>query len=329
MNGERALFDRAPRLRDLVPFVELADGLATPTARVDERLWVKRDDLSDSRYGGNKVRKLEHLLAVAQRRGGTVLTAGAIGSHHVVATAVHAARLGLEVEAVRFAQPENDHVLAMAATAEAVGVRTTMAGRAELMPFVLAQRWAELSRKGGTLVTPGGSTPLGVLGYVGAGLELVDTFAAEGWDEPDDVVVALGSGGTSVGLAVGLALGGWRRAQVVAVRVADAIVTNRLVLAGLEAGVRSLLALGGLLPPPARWAIDTAWFGPGYGHSTEAATAAADRAAALGIASEPTYTAKALAAAFARHDAGREVVYLQTLAAPDHVARGPSAFPRQ
>jgi 1-aminocyclopropane-1-carboxylate deaminase/D-cysteine desulfhydrase-like pyridoxal-dependent ACC family enzyme len=313
--GDRALFARVPRLADLVPFVPLADGLPTPVERVEERLWVQRDDLSDSRYGGNKVRKLEHLLAIAARRGGPVLTAGAVGSHHVVATAVHGARLGLEVEAVRFPQPLTPHVEEMAARAEALGVRSTMAPSSTAMPLVLARRWSALAPRGATLVTPGGSTPVGVLGYVGAGLELVEGFAAEGWDEPDDVVVALGSGGSSVGLAVGLALGGWRRAAVVAVRVADRIVTNRPVLAGIEAGVRSLLAVGGAVPPRARWSIDGAWFGDGYGHPTEAGTAAAARAAALGIRSEPTYTAKALAAAFARLDAGRRVVFLQTLSA--------------
>lgn len=313
--GDRALFDRLPRLADLVPFVPLADGLPTPVDRVSDRLWVQRDDLSDSRYGGNKVRKLEHLLAIAARRGGPILTAGAIGSHHVVATAVHAARLGLEVEAVRFPQPMTDHVEAMAAKAEALGVRSTRSPSSTAMPFVLAQRWARLAPRGGTLITPGGSTPVGVLGYVGAGLELADRFAAEGWDEPDDVVVALGSGGSSVGLALGLALGGWRHATVVAVRVADRIVTNTAVLRGMEAGVRSLLALGGGLPPAARWTIDARWFGPGYGHPTPAGSAAAERAAELGIKSEPTYTAKALAAAFDRLDAGRRVVFLQTLAA--------------
>ncbi|HJR24948.1 MAG TPA: hypothetical protein VJ804_05710, partial [Acidimicrobiales bacterium] len=92
---DRALFVRVPRLADLVPFLPLADGLPTPVDRIDDRFWVQRDDLTDSRYGGNKVRKLEHLLAIAARRGGPVLTAGATGSHHVVATAVHAGRLGL------------------------------------------------------------------------------------------------------------------------------------------------------------------------------------------------------------------------------------------
>jgi 1-aminocyclopropane-1-carboxylate deaminase/D-cysteine desulfhydrase-like pyridoxal-dependent ACC family enzyme len=315
VGAERALFDRVPRLADLVPFVPLADGLPTPVDRVGDRLWVQRDDLSDSRYGGNKVRKLEHLLAIAARRGGPILTAGATGSHHVVATAVHARRLGLEVEAVRFPQPTTDHVEEMFARSEALGVRSTWAPTSTAMPLVLARRWARLARQGGTLVTPGGSTPIGVLGYVGAGLELADRFAAQGWDEPDEVVVALGSGGSSVGLAVGLALAGWRSATVVAVRVADRIVTNAPVLRGLEAGVRSLLALGGAVPPPARWSIDGRWFGAGYGHPTPEGAAAATRAAGLGIHSEPTYTAKALAAAFERLDAGHRVVFLQTLSA--------------
>jgi D-cysteine desulfhydrase len=312
---ERALFARVPKLADLVPFVPLADGLPTPVEQLDDGLWVQRDDLTDSRYGGNKVRKLEHLLAIAARRGGLVLTAGATGSHHVVATAIHAARLGLEVEAVRFPQPDTDHARAMEAKADGLGLRFTNAPSSTAMPFVLAARWARLAPAGATLVTPGGSTPVGVLGYVGAGLELVDAFAAAGWDEPDEVVVALGSGGSSVGLSLGLALGGWRRATVVAVRVADAIVTNGPVLRGIEAGVRSLLALGGAVPPPARWRIDAGWFGAGYGHPTPQGRAAAQRAGLLGLASDPTYTAKALAAAFARRDAGQRVVFLQTLSA--------------
>ena len=119
----------------------------------------------------------------------------------------------------------------------------------------------------------------------------------------------------AVGLALGLALGGWRDATVVAVRVADAIVTNRPCSAGIEAGVRALLAVGGVVPPPARLAIDGRWFGDGYGHPTAAGTAAAERAAALGIASEPTYTAKALAAAFAAASTpAGDVVYVQTYA---------------
>jgi hypothetical protein len=68
--GDRALFDRLPRLADLVPFVALADGLPTPVEPLADGLWVQRDDRSSSAYGGNKVRKLEFLLPVARRRAG-------------------------------------------------------------------------------------------------------------------------------------------------------------------------------------------------------------------------------------------------------------------
>jgi D-cysteine desulfhydrase len=290
----RALFDRFPRLTDLVPFTPLADGLPTPLEQIGDRLWVKRDDLTSSVYGGNKVRKLEHVLAVAQRRGGPVVTAGGVGSHHVLATAIHARRLGLEVEAVLFPQPETDDVRdTRAALADLGGVRTTMVASPYLMPVGIARRLAALAPRRPYLVWPGASTPIGTLGYVGAGLEL----AASGVEEPDVVVVALGSGGSAVGIALGVLLGGWEHARVLAVRAADAVATNAAVLRALEAGTSALLALGGWMPRPARWEVDPSWFGPGYGHPTAAGDEATASAAAVGLTLEPTYTAKAFAAA--------------------------------
>ena len=308
---ERVLFARYPRLRELVPFVELADGLPTPVEQLDDGLWVKRDDLTDSRYGGNKVHKLEHVLAIALRRGGPVLTAGAIGSHHVYATAVHAARLGLDVEAVRFPQPRTPHVDAIDEALRALpNVMFTPVSHSYLMPVALAARRVAIERAGGYAVLPGATSPLGVLGYVNAGLELVEQMP----EPPDDVVVALGSGGSAVGLALGLALGGWHRTDVIAVRVADAIVTNRVVLGAHEVGARAALAVGGAMCGPVRLRIDTRWFGDGYGHPTDAGDEATKAAVDLGLSVEPTYTAKALAAALDGRRQGRRVLFLQTFA---------------
>jgi D-cysteine desulfhydrase len=296
----------------MVPFVELADGLPTPIEQLDDRLWVKRDDRTDSRYGGNKVRKLEHVLAIALRRGGPVLTAGAIGSHHVYATGVHAARLGLEVEAIRFPQPRTPHVDAIdEALCALPNVTFTTVSHSYLMPAALAGRRIAIERAGGYAVLPGATSPLGVLGYVNAGLELVEQMA----EPPDDVVVALGSGGSAIGLALGLALGGWRGTDVVAVRVADAIVTNRVVLGVHAAGARAALAVGGAVCGPIRLHIDRRWFGDGYGHPTDAGDDATKAAVELGLSVEPTYTAKAFAAALERCRQGRRVLFLQTFAA--------------
>lgn len=308
--ADRALFDRLHRMQDLVPFVELADGLPTPVEQVDDRLWVKRDNLTSSRYGGNKVRKFEFLLPVAERRGGPILTAGGIGSHHVLAAAIWARQLGLDVEAVLYPQPVTDDVRHTQAELRKVGARVTLTPHRYLMPVTLAQHLAAMASRRPYLLWPGASTPLGTLGYVSAGLELV----ASGIPEPDSVVVSLGSGGTCVGLALGIALGGWTKAKVVAARAADITVTNMAVLKTLEAATASLLALGGWVPRPARLKIDTGWLGPGYGHPTEAGEHATRAAQAYGLEVEPTYTAKAFACALDRHNDGQRVVFIQTFA---------------
>jgi D-cysteine desulfhydrase len=314
-HSDRGLFRRVPRLVDLVPFVELADGLPTPIDEVDDGLYVVRDDLTDSHYGGNKVRKLEHALAIAKRRGGPVLTAGAVGSHHVYATAVHARRLGLAVEAVRFPQPDTEHVRAMDEKLRALdNVTHTLVPHSYLMPFALLARRVALERAHGYGLMPGATSPIGTLGYVSAGIDVVEGFAARRWAEPDEVVVALGSGGTAIGLAIGLALAGWRRAVVRAVRVADTIVTNQVVLRTHATGTLAILATGGCFPGPGRVTIDGGYFGGEYGRPTDAGAAAAEAGAALGVATEPTYTAKALAAALESWRKGRRVVFVQTFA---------------
>jgi len=310
IGAERPLFARLPRLLDLVPFVALADGLPTPVEQVDDRLFVKRDDLTSSLYGGNKVRKFEFLLPVAERRGGPVVTAGGIGSHHVLAAAHWCRRAGLDMEAVLYPQPVTDDVRRTQAALRRSGARVTLTPHRYLMPLTLAQRLAALARRRPYLLWPGASTPLGTLGYVSAGLELVDT----GVPEPDAVVVALGSGGTAVGLALGLALGGWRKATVVGARAADATVTNVAVLRALEAGTAALLAAGGWVPRPARVTVDGRWFGPGYGHPTAAGERAAAEAERRGLVVEPTYTAKAFACALDRVASGERVVFVQTYA---------------
>jgi D-cysteine desulfhydrase len=195
------------------------------------------------------------------------------------------------------------------------------------MPAGLAARMARAGRRRPYLLWPGASTPLGTLGYVSAGLELVTGFEQEGWAPPEVVVAALGSGGTAVGLAFGIGLGGWRSTRVVAVRAADRVVTSTAALGPLEAGTAALLALGGAVVGAPRLDIDGRWFGPGYGHPTPAGDAAASEARRLGLQVEPTYTAKALACALDAHAAGRRVVFLQTFAGDYAAASAPSEGP--
>jgi D-cysteine desulfhydrase len=73
-------------------------------SRAGAELWIKRDDLTSKLYGGNKVRKLELIFAAAAARGARRLfTAGAAGSHHVLATTIYGRRAGFDVAALLIA----------------------------------------------------------------------------------------------------------------------------------------------------------------------------------------------------------------------------------
>ena len=70
----------------------------TPVHRLEhlgiDNLWIKRDDLSSAAYGGNKVRKLEFILAEAQQKKKTLLiTMGGIGTNHGLASAIFCRQL--------------------------------------------------------------------------------------------------------------------------------------------------------------------------------------------------------------------------------------------
>ena len=311
----RALFHRLPRLADLVPFTPLADGLPTPVEQKDSRLWVQREESTSSAYGGNKVRKFEFLFPVAERRGGPLVTAGGLGSHHVLAAAVHALRLGLDVDAVLYSQPATDDVARTVADLDAMGnVHVTRIPSPYLMPAAVAARLAALAARRPYLLWPGASTPLGTLGYVSAGLELADAFTAADWPPPQIVVVPLGSGGTAVGTALGLAMAGWHDTEVVAVRAADAVANNKGVLRALEVGTAALLAVAGWRPRPVRLHVARQWFGGAYGRPTRAGDEATRIADEMGLRLEPTYTAKAFAAALDQLGRGRSVAFVQTFA---------------
>ena len=97
------LFEHHQLLAHKLAYVSLGE-LPTPVQKLDQlgrqigldSLFIKRDDLSGKVYGGNKVRKLEFILGKALRtKVNEVLTFGAAGSNHALATAIYAKQLGL------------------------------------------------------------------------------------------------------------------------------------------------------------------------------------------------------------------------------------------
>lgn len=273
----------------------------TPIQRFGEgNLWIKRDDRAADLYGGNKVRKLEHLFGAARDAGKTrILTLGAAGSHQVVATAVFGRREGFTVEAVLVPQPATSHARTNLRAALAQGVHPIVAPSWPAAPAVVA---AQLARESGdTYFIPlGGSNAIGSLGFVEAAKELAAQVSAGEMPEPDVVVVATGSGGTIAGLAVGFEILGMRT-KVVGVAISQPAAVLGVMARHVARKTADLvgLARGPSVRAAARIEIDKRWLGRGYGHPTPAGEAAS-RAAFPVIELDPTYTAKAFAGALDR-----------------------------
>ncbi len=309
----------------LPPFVEL--GLTpTPVERmtglgksVGADVWVKRDDLTGMPYGGNKVRKLEFLLGEALGLGHrSVLSVGGVGSNHLIATAVYARKLGMSTSAVVFPQPITSKVRAGLQLLCDLGVRLYPAHARPLIPF--AARRARQDDPGAYGIPPGGSSALGALGYVCAGLEIAAQIHDGHLPEPDAVFLPLGTGGTMCGLVAGLRLA-HVRSKVHGVRVVEALYMNEAVVRVLMYRLLRLLARMGADVDPMEsvtmpLAIVHDQVGSGYGLPTKAATSAVARALESdGLSLETTYSGKAMASLVSMCRgplAGRKVLFIDT-----------------
>ena len=162
-------------------------------------LWVKRDDETGTELSGNKVRKLEYLLAEAQSQSAdVVVTCGGVQSNHCRATAVAARRLGMDsVLFLRGSEPSETTGNLLLDRLVGADVRFITPGQYAERETLLAAAATELRVAGRRpyVIPEGGSNALGSWGYVGLVAEL-----ASPWDH---IVCATGSGGTLAGLVLG------------------------------------------------------------------------------------------------------------------------------
>ncbi len=294
-------------------------------------LLVKRDDLTSPVYGGNKVRKLEFLLgqACAEKRR-AVLTFGAYGSNHALATAVHATALGIEPHVVLSPQAPGPFAAATLRAHAGLGTVIHLVEGWEGAREAQRVRGELEHRDGiGPLEIPmGGTNALGALGYVSAALELVDQVGSR---IPDRIYLAGGTLGTAVGLAVGFAAAR-ARVRVVSVRVTPDNVASAARARTLATETIALLreadpAFPALTPEDLSLDLRQDWFEPGYGVVTPETSAAVARLAALGLKIETTYTGKAVAAmlsdAASGALAGQSVLFWNTYSSAPMPAPGP------
>jgi 1-aminocyclopropane-1-carboxylate deaminase/D-cysteine desulfhydrase-like pyridoxal-dependent ACC family enzyme len=216
------LFEQYPRLRERLPYTPLGE-FPTPVQKLEKlgavldigQLYMKRDDLSGKLYGGNKPRKLEFVLGDALRSGAReVISFGGAGSNHALATAIYARHIGLKSISMLIPQPNARYVRRNLLMSHYCGADLHSCGTglesARNMPSVYLATLIQLLRcrlKNGCfpfLIPPGGSSLLGVAGFVNAAFELRKQIDNGEMPEPDYIYVACGTMGTSAGLALGL-----------------------------------------------------------------------------------------------------------------------------
>ena len=289
---------RLPSRVPLGVFPTPLDPLPNLSRHLGREVLAKRDDLTGLALGGNKIRKLEMLMAVAQQEGAdVVLTSGAAQSNHCRSTAAAARRLGMDVVLLLFEDRHTD-VQGNLLLDHLLGAEVRLQPRAEWPPAEsrLDDAAAELRKVGRKpyVVPYGGSGPLGAAAYAWGYLELLDQLRGRA---PGCVVCVTSSGGMHAGLVAGAVARG-RPAPVVGVSVADPATD-------CEARVLKLaVEAAGLIEAPPAEAADAkvldGWQLDGYGVPSAAGREAIELVARLeGIFLDPVYTGKAMAALLA------------------------------
>ena len=176
---------------------------------VGREILIKRDDLSGLAMGGNKTRKLQLLVgeAIAQKCD-TLIATGFLQSNNVVQTAAAAARSGLKcILALEAHRPSN--IRGNVLLSNLLGAEIRYAGdhpNREVIDGIIA----DVSARGGKAyaMPPGGSTGIGVAGFVEAALEARAQLRETG-KAVDAIVLPTGTGGTHAGLLLGSKILDW------------------------------------------------------------------------------------------------------------------------
>jgi D-cysteine desulfhydrase family pyridoxal phosphate-dependent enzyme len=264
---------------------------------LNANVFIKRDDMTGLGLGGNKVRKLEYLLADARKQGAEVVfTTGGSQSNHAMLTAAAAGKLGMKPILI----------LKRRGVTEQVGNQLLEHLMGTEVIFMdtdnYADIYAEMDRIGTQLGVPyykipcGGSNALGSLGYVDCAREI-----GQQGSRFDYLICAEGSGGTMAGLALGakLFLPGTKVYGMMVDsdpfdEITPALMREAAALLGVEAEIS------------ARDYHLRDMCGPGYAIPSEEGNAAISLLAKYeGLFLDPVYTGKAFAGLIKMAEEGR------------------------
>lgn len=313
------IHDREPERIELAqlptPVLELTN---LARLRGVARILMKRDDLSGLELSGNKVRKLEYVVAEALAQGAdTLVTHGGIQSNHCRATAAVGARLGLRV---RLILRSSDHVpvnegnlLQDRLFGAHCSFHDPIVYREQLDQLVELAMTEEREQGRTPYFFPvGASVPLGSWGYIRCVAELVETF---GQDAPLDLYCATSSGGTLVGLMIGRALLNCNNWRVRGVPVSDSV---EYFLSHLRTLERETVQQFDLAIDPEETPIDLidGFIGAGYAiEYPESVRTIQTLGHSEAVILDPSYTSKAMTgmlASMGEQEQGRIPLFVHT-----------------
>ena len=262
-----------------------------------DHFYLKRDDLTGLETSGNKVRKLEYVVADAINAGADALvTHGGFQSNHCRATAAIGARLGLKVRLIlRCPEPDPpkegnlflDHLFGAAVT-----IHHPDEYKGRLKELVDQAMREELHAGRHPYFFPvGASVPLGCWGYIRCVHELMRQLGRE---TKVDVFSAVSSAGTHCGLMLGKAIFGLSDWRMVGIPVSDSIEFFQKELRELERKTVAEFRLDIKEEQTPIELID-GFIGEGYAIPYPAAVETTRMLARReGILLDPTYTSKAM-----------------------------------
>lgn len=278
------------------------DALPRLSDELGVQILVKRDDYTGFGGGGNKVRKLEYLMAEALAAKAEVLiTTGGHQSNHARMVAACAAKFGMKAMLVlRGNKPEHyqgnllldrifgaslefldpdDYFHLIDARFEALAQSVTEAGG---VPYVIPL---------------GGANATGALGYVRAVREMAEQCKSMNIAPPDTLVLPVGSGGTMAGLLIGCRMF-WPQTRVIGVSVSRDAVWFQERIARIANECAALLEVDHTVQPDDVIVADN-YVGTSYGVPSADGNAAIERVGrSEGILLDPVYTGKAMAGLF-------------------------------
>lgn len=268
-------------------------------------IFIKRDDYGSLAFGGNKIRKLEFILADAiSNDSEVIITIGGIQSNWVRQTVSAARKIGLDIivllEGNEPKQYQGNILLdkIMRAKLKFIGKISQEDEDKEIRgngPFTNKIAKEEIKKGRKPFIAPlGGSVPLGNLGYINAVQELYLQCKEKGI-KPDKIILATGSGGTQAGVELGIKLLKLET-KVIGMSISRHIREKSEEIAKLCNETLNYLSINSITFNQKQININYDYVGKGYAIPTkEGIDAIYEIASNEGIILDPVYTGKAMA----------------------------------